>query len=421
MHNIHRTILLRLCLAWLSISAVVATGAFYLETEKIDERVVELALGASQRFYSEPMDLASPQAREALQRRAAEYAGDHFVVVELYDAAKNKIVEAVSPAYAALEKKLSRNTHGFPMDGGVHYQKSEHDRHIVVQVLVPVRAPEGGAVTGYFEGVYVVDDATMLALRNSMRRAILVALVTVFLTTLILYPVILALNRRVLRYSRRVMQGNIEMATVLGAAIAQRDSDTSDHNYRVTLYATRLGTAAGVHGLGMRGLIMGAFLHDVGKIGISDNILLKPGPLDPEEFEIMRSHVARGVHIIAGSEWLQQARDVIEFHHEKWSGGGYLRGLAGEEIPLNARVFAIVDVFDALTSRRPYKDPMSLEAALEVLRRDAGSHFDPQLVELFVGLAPRAYADIAHADTATLGAQLLDFIVPYYELLPDEV
>lgn len=237
------------------------------------------------------MDLASPQARETLQRRGAEYTEDHFVVVELYDAARNKMVEAVSPAYAALEKKLSRDAHSFPMDGGVHYQKSEHDRHIVVQVLVPVRASEGGAVTGYFEGVYVVDDATMLALRNSMRRAILVALVTVFLTTLILYPVILALNRRVLRYSRRVMQGNIETAT-------------------------RLGAAAGVHGLGMRGLIMGAFLHDIGKIGISDNILLKLGPLDPEEFEIMRSHVARGVHIIAASEWLQQARDVIEFHHE---------------------------------------------------------------------------------------------------------
>ena len=211
-----------------------------------------------------------------------------------------------------------------------------------------------------------------------------------------------------------VLKGNLEMASVLGAAIAKRDSDTGDHNFRVTLYAIKLGEAVGLDANAMRQLIHGAFLHDVGKIGISDNILLKPGKLSDEEFAIMRTHVALGVDIIAKSDWLQGAREVIEGHHEKFDGKGYLRGLKGEEIPLNARIFAIVDVFDALTSRRPYKEPMSLDTALGIIQKDAGTHFDPKLVTTFLEIAPAMHASIGSAGESELSKQLRTQAMHYF-------
>ena len=193
---------------------------------------------------------------------------------------------------------------------------------------------------------------------------------------------------------------------VMGAAIAKRDSDTHAHNYRVTLYALALGRAAELPAPTLRTLIAGAFLHDVGKIGIPDAILLKPAKLSTEEFETMKQHVALGRDILASATWLAQAIDVAEFHHEKFDGSGYLRGLAGEDIPLTARVFAIADVFDALTSRRPYKEPMSPQSALEIMARDAGSHFDPALFTRFQSEAVRWHLEIATLDEAMLTKRL---------------
>lgn len=139
---------------------------------------------------------------------------------------------------------------------------------------------------------------------------------------------------------------------------------------------------------------MGAFLHDVGKIGIRDPILLKPDQLTPQEFEIMKSHVSLGVDILRQSSWISSGRDVVEFHHEKYDGSGYPKGLSGEMIPINARIFAIADVFDALTSKRPYKAPWAIDDALNYLVQKSGQHFDPKLVQLFVKIVPTLYREL---------------------------
>ena len=217
-----------------------------------------------------------------------------------------------------------------------------------------------------------------------------------------------------MRFSQEVLKGNLEMASVLGTAIAKRDSDTGEHNYRVTLYAIRLGRSLGLDAIAMRRLILGAFLHDVGKIGISDNILLKPSQLNDEEFSTMRQHVMLGVEIIQQSEWLRGAREVIEGHHEKFDGSGYPHGMKGEAIPLNARIFAVVDVFDALTSRRPYKAPMPLDEALRIIEQGSGKHFDPKLVKRFARIAPALYAHIGSAGEAELLARLRKHVIHYF-------
>ena len=232
------------------------------------------------------------------------------------------------------------------------------------------------------------------------RRVTLIALTSGLATAACLYPLLVNLYRRVFRFADDVVTSNLELASVMGAAIAQRDSETGEHNFRVTLYAFRLAEAWGDPGLDMRALLLGAFLHDVGKIGIRDAILLKPGPLTEEEMAAMRSHVGLGLKIIGSSTWLQLARNVIEGHHERFDGKGYPRGLTGIAIPLEARLFSIVDVFDALTSERPYKRPLPLAESLTCIQGAAGSQFDPDMVAAFCRIAGDAYRAI-HPATET--------------------
>lgn len=217
-----------------------------------------------------------------------------------------------------------------------------------------------------------------------------------------------------LQYSYEILRGNIELMEVLGSAIAKRDSDTNIHNYRVTIYAIRLAEKVGLSQDEIRNIICGAFLHDVGKIGISDSILLKPGKLTEEEFEIMKAHVHMGLDIIQKSEWLKNARDVVEYHHEKFNGKGYLKGLAGTNIPISARIFAIVDVFDALTSKRPYKEPMSFEKAMSIIRQDCGSHFDREIFESFETIANDLYESVSKSSDDTVVTNLAKLVEKHF-------
>jgi HD-GYP domain-containing protein (c-di-GMP phosphodiesterase class II) len=183
--------------------------------------------------------------------------------------------------------------------------------------------------------------------------------------------------------ARDVLESHISMMEALGRAIAKRDSDTGVHNYRVAWIAARIGERLGLREKAMQSLIAGSFLHDVGKIGIPDAILLKPGKLDEAEFAVMRTHVQQGGEIVTGIGWLDGASEVVNGHHEKWNGAGYPLQLAGPDIPLAARIFAVADVFDALCSKRPYKEPMGFTEAMDILERDTGSHFDPSVMEVF--------------------------------------
>ncbi|HEX5393451.1 MAG TPA: HD domain-containing phosphohydrolase [Rhodocyclaceae bacterium] len=214
---------------------------------------------------------------------------------------------------------------------------------------------------------------------------------------------------------KNLLAANLTTLELLGAAVAKRDSDTGAHNFRVAIYAVRLAEAAGLDGAAIRGLIKGAFLHDVGKIGITDQILLKPGKLDADEFTIMKTHVQHGVDIVAKAPWLEDAVDVVRCHHEKFDGSGYPAGLVGEAIPINARIFAIADVFDALTSRRPYKEPMSVEKSLGIIAESSGSHFDPKLVAVFKPLASVLYADISSKEEDELSGVMRGMVDVYFE------
>ncbi|WP_068830722.1 HD domain-containing phosphohydrolase [Pseudomonas sp. BMS12] len=185
-------------------------------------------------------------------------------------------------------------------------------------------------------------------------------------------------------------QTRLQIVQRLGLAAEYKDNETGLHVIRMSHYAYLLAKAAGFDEVAADDLLNAAPMHDVGKIGIPDAILQKNGKLDEAEWQVMRQHAQIGADIIGEhpSGLLQMARTVALSHHEKWDGSGYPNGLAGEEIPLVGRIVAIADVFDALTSVRPYKPAWPVAEAVDLLRRESGRHFDPELVELFLSQLP---------------------------------
>ncbi|WP_278957449.1 response regulator [Aquipseudomonas alcaligenes] len=182
----------------------------------------------------------------------------------------------------------------------------------------------------------------------------------------------------------------LQIVQRLGLAAEYKDNETGLHVIRMSHYSRVLALAAGFSEAQAEELLNAAPMHDVGKIGIPDAVLRKPGKLDGEEWEVMKQHAQIGADIIGEhpSGLLRMAREIALNHHEKWDGSGYPRGISGAEIPVEARIIAIADVFDALTSERPYKKAWPVEEAMQLLREQSGRHFDPELVELFLGQLP---------------------------------
>lgn len=222
----------------------------------------------------------------------------------------------------------------------------------------------------------------------------------------------------------------------LGVASEYRDNETGWHIMRMTNFAQAIAKAMDLPSAQRELLYVAAPMHDVGKIGIADAVLLKPGKFTPEEYETMKTHTQIGVTILAGSDALiAAARDIAGSHHEHWDGNGYPQGLSGEQIPILARVCAVADVFDALTSKRPYKEPWTVEAAHDWIVSESGKYFDPAVVRAFEAampeilrirelyrddiidpkqvltlppLAPRADAWVAWDDDLSVGIDIID-------------
>jgi putative two-component system response regulator len=202
------------------------------------------------------------------------------------------------------------------------------------------------------------------------------------------------LELKVAERTEELKESQTEILRRLAKAGEFRDNDTGNHVTRVSHSCRSLARAAGIDAHLTEMIYMASPLHDIGKIGVPDHILLKKGRLNDEELVIMRQHVDFGVEMLGNHDApvLQVACSIAQHHHEKWDGSGYPNALAGEAIPVEARIVAICDVFDALTSIRPYKVAWTVEAAVGFLQENAGSHFDPNLVNLFVRILPEIEA-----------------------------
>ena len=206
--------------------------------------------------------------------------------------------------------------------------------------------------------------------------------------------------REALRQIERSYDQTLE---VLGAAIDLRDSPTAGHSRRVFLYSLEIARAMGGLESQMRNIAMGAWLHDIGKLAVSDAILLKPGPLTDEERKIMQLHVQIGYDLVKSIPFLADSAEIIYAHHERCDGSGYPRGLKTEEIPVGARIFAVADTFDAMTSDRPYRRALPFEASREVIERGAGKQYDSQVAEVFLSIADETWK-VMRKETAAIQA-----------------
>ena len=196
------------------------------------------------------------------------------------------------------------------------------------------------------------------------------------------------LNKTILELksaNQELQESYLDTIHRLVLAAEYKDEDTGGHIIRMSRYSAFIAEMLGLPARDVENIPYAAPMHDVGKIGIPDKILMKPGKLTDEEFDFMKTHTTIGAKILADSkaEILQLAQQIAISHHEKWNGRGYPQGLAGDTIPLAARIVGLADVFDALTSKRPYKDPFPVEVALDIIKKECGEHFDPDVVDVF--------------------------------------
>ncbi len=414
--NIHSKVLKRLAITWLVLSFLLGSIILFLQAKDIVKLILNLAVQDASTLTIACVNHFSADGshdHKILRDEINKSLGKGFLLIKVYNKNKETVVEAVAPGKEAIEKNINKLTHIFPMDNSVHHHETIMDGQLYIQVLLPLQDNNGSNV-GYFEGIYQTDDKTWKNIKSGLAHVMVTVVAGVLVTTAVLYPIIILLDKGIIKYSSDVLKGNIELMEVLGSAIAKRDSDTSIHNYRVTIYAIRLAEEElKLDCDTIRNLIAGAFLHDVGKIGVSDSILLKPSKLTHEEFETMKTHVPLGLDILNKSEWLKNGGDVVEYHHEKYDGSGYMKGLAGDSIPVVARIFAIVDVFDALTSTRPYKEPLSFSAAMSIMKKERETHFDPDIFDQFERIAQSLYNEIVFTDDKTI-ARLLDGLIEEY-------
>jgi HD-GYP domain-containing protein (c-di-GMP phosphodiesterase class II) len=422
---VKRVLLMRLAVATILIAGVVGAGTYFVQLDRIERQVVDIGRQGIAALTRRVMDIveeqqvtplaALNQALSATAEPAVDYRAGRFVFVQFYDRSGNVFAESPASLPSAADPKnlAERRPLAFPGAGQAEADTQRVGGQPFVFATIPV-ADRQGRVKGYARGAFAVSAESAAEARRAILRSVLSVVAIVFGVAAILYPVILSLMRRLADYSTNLLDANLETLAVLGSAIAKRDADTDAHNYRVSLYAARLGEKIGLGAEDMRALIKGSFIHDVGKIGIPDAVLLKPGRLDAEEFRVMQTHVEKGIDIVTRASWLRDSVPVVAAHHEKFGGGGYPSGERGQAIPLAARIFAIADVFDALTSERPYKKPLGLDETLKILEQGRSVHFDPDLIDAFAVVAPELHRKYAGREGVDLRQELVAMVDKYF-------
>jgi response regulator RpfG family c-di-GMP phosphodiesterase len=193
---------------------------------------------------------------------------------------------------------------------------------------------------------------------------------------------------------KRIERTYDDTLEALAAALDLRDNETAGHSRRVTRYSLEMAKKIGCSGKALTEIVRGAHLHDIGKIGIPDAILLKPSGLTPREREVMKTHPRIGYELVSRVDFLAPAAEIVLTHQERYDGTGYPQGLQGQAIPLGSRIFALADTLDAMTSDRPYRRALPLSTAWEEIKRGSGRQFDPEVVHEFIGLPKRVWANI---------------------------
>jgi HD-GYP domain-containing protein (c-di-GMP phosphodiesterase class II) len=422
---VYRTLTLRLTVMALVIGLLTGGVVYFSERQNLQAQVVEevrteirLLTARTLKIIQEHGSIPRAAFHQALQERLAitlQPRKGSFIYINFFQKGTTESEEHIAKEYPWIDQVVSF-AHSRQQIVPIRGEQAETvflGERLHIWVLMPL-VETAGPNPPYAQAIFAPSEETRQAIRRKLRHSVLLALLVVGVTSVILYPVILQLVRKLTQFSHNLLEANLGTLTLLASAISKRDSDTDVHNFRVTLYAVRLAEALHLENSAIQTIIKGAFLHDVGKIGVRDEILLKPGKLDEQEFSEMQEHVRHGLDIISSSLWLADAVQVVGGHHEKYDGSGYPEGKAGEAIPLAARIFAVADVFDALTSKRPYKQPLSFEDTLSLMQQGRGNQFDPAIVDAFATIAPDLYRKYAGRDDQGIRQELQALLARYF-------
>ena len=416
-NDIRKIIIRNLSVGGIIIALATGGVVSLIEHNRFDEYLSNLALNESNKFsnyYQNYYEDPSPLSLEVLSNRIQNDLDINlFIIIEVYDNNLNKIIDKSINEFE-IQDVLNYRFSSFKMKGELAHIKTSINEQWYVKTMSPIRDKKNSRIIGHFEGVYRVSEEKIRELKKHIFLSVVQSVGIVLITTFLLYPVILNLDKKLKLRTQELLDSNVNTLKALGNAIAKRDTITNAHNYRVTIYSVRLAEQLKISRCQIQSLIKGAFLHDVGKIGISDTILLKKDTLTPSEIETMKQHVVFGVDILKKNKWLEGATDVVLYHHEKYNGSGYVSGLEGKNIPLNARIFAIADVFDALTSERPYKKAFSFDESIGILRQGAGSHFEPDLILIFETIAKEVFMEISELESEQKLNTYLNSIISQY-------
>ncbi|MBW1724214.1 MAG: HD-GYP domain-containing protein [Deltaproteobacteria bacterium] len=424
--TVHRKLVVRISVTACIIALLFGFGAWQYEKKDIGEEILlraengfKILNNQIRDFFDDPNELKPSTIQQKLVQMMSERRIINlgmFVWIGIYDLDGKRIAQVSDDTYEHIEsvEKLAGKLQGHILSHkSLKFEVIDLKGIPYVRIISPIK-DSLNELSAYGETVFAVSSDTLANLRNRAINLALLAMFVVIMTTALLYPVIISLLNRVSSLSERLFEANLEILKVLGSAVAKRDSDTDAHNYRVTIISVKLAETCGLPNHDIRRLIKGAFLHDVGKIGIEDEILHKPGPLTEDEFQLMKKHVAYGIDIVDKAEWIKEAVDVVGYHHEKYDGSGYDSGIEGGVVPKIARIFAIADVFDALSSRRPYKEPFSFDETMDIIRAGRGTHFDPSFVDAFESIARSIYEDYAGKEDEQLHEELKMIIEKYF-------
>ncbi|MBW1836141.1 MAG: HD-GYP domain-containing protein [Deltaproteobacteria bacterium] len=423
---IHRKLLFRISAMGIIIAVLFGIGVWQIEKRDIGQDLLLSAEGGFKylnnqiRHLFDDPDVLKPSliqrelANILSERRSNQFG--QFVWVGIYNLEGERIALVRDDSYEHID--FVKSITGRAGDHIRKYKDLEFnvidlDGIPHIQIISPLKNSLN-ELSAYGETIFAVFSETMDSIRGRAIKSAISCVFIVILTTVLLYPVIVNLLNRVSSLSAKLFEANLEILKVLGCAIAKRDSDTDAHNYRVTIISVKLAETLGIAKENIRRLIKGALLHDVGKIGIEDEILHKPGRLTEDEFSVMKNHVPLGLDIVNTAEWIKEAVDIVKYHHEKYDGSGYANGFKGDRIPETARIFAIADVFDALTSRRPYKEPFSFEKAMDIIRSGRGSHFDPVYLDAFESIASSIFKKYAGREDDRLKSELGTIMKTYF-------
>jgi HD-GYP domain-containing protein (c-di-GMP phosphodiesterase class II) len=424
--TVHRNLIIRIGVTALIISVLFGFGAWQYGKKDIAQEILQRSENGFKMLNNQIRDLfdnpnnlkpsAIQRHLEQIMSKRRNVELGQFVWIGIYDLNEKRIAQVTDDTYENIEwvEKLAGHSPGNLRrhnDLKFNVIKLKDIPH--VQIISPIKN-NLDELTAYGETVFAVSPDTLDRLRKRAINLALLAMFIVVVTTALLYPVIIHLLNRVSSLSARLFEANLEILKVLGSAVAKRDSDTDSHNYRVTIISVKIAETCGIPKDDIRRLIKGAFLHDVGKIGIEDDILHKPGRLTTDEFQLMKKHVAYGIDIVNKAEWIKEAEDVVGYHHEKYDGSGYNSGIEGGTVPIIARIFAIADVFDALGSRRPYKEPLSYDETMEIIRAGRENHFDPVYVDAFEPISKSIYENYAGREDEGLAEELDSIIKKYF-------